>query len=301
MMLIKFRRSPPHLFTYGLKLGNGCYEAPGSLMLSSEASCTLQRICVHPIWAGDLDLLRYVLQMAVKTSMKEHSEPTGPPLVTKGFESSLMDSNNREVLMGGIQYELWNVNKPDRSPVITRLISEFEGRVRFDRNAEETGLFILTIEVMRDLVRVLDRFNRDTFSSTEQYVESFQRFFNNILDQVEPRSYEELRDLKWSLELCELRDIEIRKVMRARGNDRDFLHDIPETAEYYSSVAPLYHHPSMDKRALAVLRSEVIDPKRDTLQKLDRVNPYRAKDLDDFAAKLIEEVLRNEEPRPPHR
>ncbi|KAF2962746.1 hypothetical protein GQX73_g10830 [Xylaria multiplex] len=269
VMLVKFSRSPPHLFTYGLKLEDDCYEAPGSLMLSSEASYTLQRICVHPIWAEDLDLLRYVLQMAVKASMGTHSEPIGPPPVTSRYYDK----------------------GPGRSPIIARLISEFEERIQFDTNAKETGLFILTIRVMKDLVRVLDQFGRESFSSTEQYIETFERFFDRILDEIEPQSYEQLRDLKWSLELSELRDIEIRKVMRARGNN-DFLHDIPETAEYFSSVAPLYHHhPSMDRRALSVLRGEVTDPKRDTLQKLDRANYDRAEALDDFTAKLVEEVI----------
>ncbi|TGJ84782.1 hypothetical protein E0Z10_g3978 [Xylaria hypoxylon] len=304
MMLIRYHRIPPHLFTYGLKLGNDCYEAPGSLMLSSKASCMLLRICAHPIWGADLDSLRYVLQTAVLTSVRVHSEPFGAQPDTTDLEYNLRDqpNNEKEILFGTIHYALWTKNKPDRNPEIKKLIDQFDGGIRFNRDAGdlEKSLFILTTSVMGDLIQVLNQFDRGIYTSTtEQHVERFRRFYGHILDRVEPRDYEQLRDVKWSLELCELRDIEIRKAMRSSINDHHFLYDVPQTSTRHLYKVPLYHHHAdMDQRAIPVLRGELIDPKRATLQKLDRVNQNRAEALDDFTAMLFKEVLEDDEPDP---
>ncbi|KAK5637530.1 hypothetical protein RRF57_013245 [Xylaria bambusicola] len=58
MMLIRYECIPPHLFTYGLRLGVDCYERAESLMLSSKASYLLQKICVHPVWRKNINELR---------------------------------------------------------------------------------------------------------------------------------------------------------------------------------------------------------------------------------------------------
>ncbi|RWA03691.1 hypothetical protein EKO27_g11415 [Xylaria grammica] len=278
IMLAHFYRIPPHLFTYGLKLGEDCYEAPESLMLTSKASRALQRICVHPVWNGELDPLRYTLQMAALASAREHSEPFGP--LPNSMASIVEDSmlarltgTARDRAAGEIQYNMWTRGKAgyiDRS--VGTLIGMLDGRIRPNRHAgqAEKSLFILTTGVMEDLLGVLDQFERHKFSLTaDEQVAEFRRFWAG------------------ELELCELRDAEIREAMRRLAHEDDFLYDVPHIGTSHCDRAPLYeHHVAMDKRAVLVLRGEVTDPKRTLLDELDRLDGGRESALDKFTARL---------------
>ncbi|KAI0903179.1 hypothetical protein F4823DRAFT_619625 [Ustulina deusta] len=304
MMFIRYRRIPPHLFTYGLKLGADCYEAPGSLMLSSKASYLLLRICAHQVWGQTIDSLRYVLQAVARASVKGHPDPIGAPPNTKGLENTLSQQSGRveEKIIGILHYDLWAHNKPDGKREIRRLISRLHDRIRPNRSKDESknSLFILTIDIMEDFLQVLDQFDRGIYSTTEECVERFRHFYGKFLPRVEPRDNEQLVRFKWSLELCELRDIEIRKIMRMTAQDDEFLHDVPHTSTTHNYDVPLYHHHQLvDKRILPVLRGEVIDPKRAILQKLDRMGNNRAQALDEFTTKLTEAVLLDEGPDEP--
>ncbi len=302
MMFIRYRKIPSHLFTYGLKLGVDCYEAPESLMLSSKASYLLQRICAHQVWGETIESLRYVLQAVARASVELHPKPIGAQPTTVGFEYTsnpeLRPATEKHI--GTLHYDMWRSNKPDRKREIRRLISQLDGRIRPNKSKEKSkhSLFILTIDMMEDLLQVLDRFDRAIYVlTTEESIKHFRHFYGNFLDQVEPRDNEELVRFKWSLEMCELRDIEIRKVMRMSDENDDFLHDIPHTSTTHSYEVPLYHHhEEVDNKILPVLRGEVIDPKRALLQKLDRMDNNRAQALDEFTTKLAEAVLLDEEP-----
>ncbi|KAI8623728.1 hypothetical protein F5Y19DRAFT_491957 [Xylariaceae sp. FL1651] len=294
LILMRFDRTLPHLLTYGLRLHQDCYQEPGSIMLSSEASNLLEQICVHPVWGKDLESLRYVLQKAVQFHVHGHIEPIGPPPRTSLLEASLTAStvsslDQRQWLMGIFQYDLWLDNKPDRNPSIRRLISIIQ-RLSDPETTEdqvEKVLFILSIDIMKHVVLALDYFDRSTYRlSAKESIQWFRNYNAEVLDHVRPRDANELMALKWSWELCQLRDIEIRKVMRTNSKG-DILPDIPHLHSHNYNVPLYHHHPDLDKRAVSMLRGKVMDPKRATLQKLDRQDSVRAKELDDFSAMLL--------------
>ncbi|KAI1429597.1 hypothetical protein F5Y12DRAFT_796517 [Xylaria sp. FL1777] len=299
MMLIRYRKIPPQLFTYGLRLGEDCYETPGSIMLSSRASYLLQRICAHQVWGENIDSLRHVLQAVAVESIGVHPSPIGPPPNITGIEDSLNRGRVvKEDLIGVIQYGLWTRNQPDDKLEIYRLISQLQGKIGVRRNPGDAdkSLFIVTESMMEDFLVVLDQFDRGIYSSTTRCIERFRHFYGGFLDRVQPRDNRQLVETKWLLELCELRDIEIRKMMRMSDQEDDFLHDVPHSSKHCYEVPLYHHHQLMDKRALPVLRGEVIDPKRATLQGLDRVNHDRARALNEFTTKLVYEVLLKKEP-----
>ncbi|KAI1275392.1 hypothetical protein F5Y07DRAFT_409249 [Xylaria sp. FL0933] len=307
MMFVIFRRIPLHLFTYGLKLGSDCYLSHGSLMMSAEASYLLQRICAHPIWGDDIDTLRYVLQMAVDQSIEGHIQPIGAHPCTASLEQVIqIRDDRREIVLGRLKYQMWLDNKPDRALRISSFIGCFNYRFKLNPapRASERSLFILTTQVMKDLVDLLDDYNSAAYPmDTIQCVEHFSKFHSGILHQVEPRDVQHLTDIKWALELCELRDLEIRQAIRRAKNEDQSLYDIPHTSQKHDDEAPLYHHHSdfcNNDQLLSVWRGEVIDPKRDILQKMDRLDDERAKALNKFTEDLVQGVLLRDEPANEH-
>ncbi|KAI0415225.1 hypothetical protein F5X98DRAFT_389212 [Xylaria grammica] len=306
IMLAEFYRIPPHLFTYGLKLGEDCYEAPESLMLTSKASRALQRILIHPVWNGELDSLRYTLQMAVLASAREHSEPFGPlpnsmVTIVEDLMLARLTGTDRDRAAGQIQYNMWTRGKADYTGhSVETLIRMLNGRIRPNRHAgqAEKSLFILTTGVMEDLLGVLDQFDRDKFTLTaDEQVAEFRRFWAGVIDEMQPRDGAALRDLKWELELCELRDAEIRKAMRRLAHDDKFLYDVAHIGTSHCDRVPLYeHHIEMDRRAIPVLRGEAIDPKRAVLDGLDKLDKSRARALDRFTSTLMNMVLSKDKP-----
>lgn len=254
MILIYYRTILPHLFTYGLRLGPDCYEAPGSIMLSSEASYKLQKICAHPIWGREFDTLRFVLQVAVKLSMG-----------LRWIENKLDD-----------RPELWGLIKQLGEHVMPAVTDE----------AFEPSLFILTIDVMDGVLRALEGYHKFWYFSPREYVERFRRYYGGSLVLIEPRDNRQLMDVKWELELQELRDEEIRKLARL-SRKRERLYDIPHPSQKHSDKFP----PSpfgKDMEILAIWAGIPIevDPKRRTLQRLDSEDPVRARDLDLFSRSL---------------
>ncbi|KAI0967784.1 hypothetical protein F4678DRAFT_444592 [Xylaria arbuscula] len=298
IMVVQFQKLPYHLFTYGLKLGKDCYEAPGSLILSSEASRMLQMICSHPVWGGNIADLRFVLQLAVQMSIPMHPKPFGSPPVTNHLKKMLerhiqLDTRDRKYeFLGIFQYSLWTDNKPDRKPAIHDLVDLLHEHVLVNDHGQESehSLFILTLAVMEDVISALEKLDRFTyFLNAKQRVEHFQTYYGTHMHKILPRNIEQLVDIKWLLELCELRDIEIRKVMRNVG--KDFLLDISQTSTLRRGGVNLcHHHPDMDREALRILRGEITDPKRALMIELDRDDGDRAKALDGFTNMLIDEA-----------
>ncbi|KAI3322733.1 hypothetical protein HD806DRAFT_544751 [Xylariaceae sp. AK1471] len=297
LMLVRYNRLPPHLFTYGLKLGQDCYEAPESIGLSIEASQLLQQICVHPVWGDDLDSLRYVLQKAAEFSVEGHIEPVGPPPSTMATERVLdllpaSSSEERDHCIGKLQYNLWLENKPDTRKEFRELIGMLQVLIEPQQAEEEAekALFILPIPILQSVLFALEMYRVYSFGeSTSERLESFWEYHESIRGRIEPRELDDLVGLKGDWEFGELRDVEIRKVMR-KCSDGDFLYDIPHLNEYCDKVPLYYHHLGFDKRVLPVLRGEVMDPKRATLQELDRKDEVRAKALDDFSARILEVI-----------
>ncbi|KAI0452802.1 hypothetical protein F5B21DRAFT_526526 [Xylaria acuta] len=301
MVFIRYETIIPHLFTYGLKLGEDCYEAPGSIMLSSKASNMLQKICAHQVWGFTFDSLRFVLQTAVKLSVDKHFDPIGAPPDTTGvedFAGDIINEDLRDEFFGNIRYRLWMENKPDSKLEIWRLIQELEQHIKPSpaEGDPETSLFILTVDVMDGVLRALAGFKRWVYPSPEESVEAFRRYHGNVLAGFEPVDNRQLMDIKWELELNELRDEEIRKVMKLSSDKKKLLHDIPHPSRMHSDNVPLYHHDiNMDKDALQALAGEAKDPKRCTLRRLDRVDEHRARALDDFSRRLEDNIYHRTE------
>ncbi|KAI1275396.1 hypothetical protein F5Y07DRAFT_409260 [Xylaria sp. FL0933] len=302
MMFVRYGKIPPHLFTYGLKLGDDCYKVPGSLMMSSRASYLLTRICAHQIWGQDIDPLRYVLQKAVQASVPEHPIPIGAPLVgPEDLEGIEGFGELTEELQARLHLEVWSRTKPGAKPEMKNLLSDIRTRLRSDRSDRVPGehektLFILTVKVMEDVLSVLDQFCPEIYSTTKECLQRFRRFYGASLDRIEPRDRRQLMDLKWSLELCELRDMEIRKVMRGLDHHGWYLYDVEHTSTTHNSKLPLYlKYSYLRPQTMSVFRGEVIDSHRAILQRLDRINDDRAKELDEFTQGLMEGVRRRDE------
>ncbi|TRX88791.1 hypothetical protein FHL15_010361 [Xylaria flabelliformis] len=292
MVLIRYRSILPDLFTYGLKLGEDCYEAPESIMLSSKASYMLQTICAHPIWARDLDMLRFVLQTAVKLSIRDHCEPLAPPLNLSDVEDLVLDNvteDKKEMFFGMVQYRVWAGNKKGAGPELWSLYEELEKQFQPSpaKSKVEAILFILTIDVMSGVLRALEHL--DPFIYTQRpakYVEAFRDYHGVFLAGVEPQDNRQLIAVKWELELQALRDEEIRSVMEI---SQDYLYDVPHRSRKHDDIVPLYHHePMLDEDTLSALTGTVKDPKRCTLSRLDRMNDHRARALGDFRDRLRE-------------
>ncbi|KAI0509648.1 hypothetical protein F5B22DRAFT_616342 [Xylaria bambusicola] len=293
MMFIRYKRIPPHLFTYGLRLGVDCYERQGSLMLSPEASYLLQRICAHPVWRKNIDELRCFLQAATQLSVDEHPDVIGDHLNMEALRPALEQEFGQvsDAATGRIHYRMWHANQPQMDKSIGDLIRALPNRIRQNtgKGNAKKSLFILTMPVMEDVITVLDEYMPTLFDhTTEEYVQIFRYHYGPILSRVEPLNTQQLVDIKWSLELCELRDIEIRKIMRLRDHG-EFLYDVPHTSEMHNDAVPLYHYDStVDLRILPVLHGEVMDPKRKTLQWLDQAKVRRAEALLSLSNTLAE-------------
>ncbi|KAI0547082.1 hypothetical protein F4679DRAFT_555282 [Xylaria curta] len=297
MVLIRYRKILPYLFTYGLKLGEDCYEAPQSIMLSSKASYMLQKICAHSIWGDSFDTLRLALQMAVKMSIDDHCDPLGAPPDTADVEDFLRDNlkieeDQEEILSGVIQYRFWRLNRQDDR--IRDFYKKLKKQIKSSpaKSKAEASLFILTMDVMDSVLRVLDEFRPAIYPlRPAESVEAFRDYYGQVLDSIEPKDERQLMDVKWELELQELRDEEIRNAMEIFEED-SYLYDIPHTptdSRKHIDTVPLYHHdPSLDKDTLAALTGTWKDPKRCTLSRLDRMDARRARDLADFKGGLIE-------------
>ncbi|KAI8628922.1 hypothetical protein F5Y19DRAFT_485272 [Xylariaceae sp. FL1651] len=290
LLLIRFNMALPQLFTYGLRLHEDCYHDPGSIMLSSEASYLLLQICVHPIWGTNFDSLRYVLQKAVALNVREHIEPIGPPPVfslskTTRQAGMRFSPRSKRLLEGVIQYDLWLKNKPDQEEDIRRLLSKIE--IKTTNDQPEKVLYLLSKDVMESVVQALNGHERSRYDhSTVEYIQLFRRYNTEIYNHVCPRDIHELMALKWSCELCELRDLEIRRAMIDADSD-DFLPDLPHGSTHKYDVPLYHHHPDFDERAVSLLRGWIPDPKRLTLMRLDREDPARAEELRAFSATLL--------------
>ncbi|KAI0865031.1 hypothetical protein F4860DRAFT_527740 [Xylaria cubensis] len=303
MILIRYRRILPHLFTYGLKLGEDCYEVPQSIMLSSKASYMLQKICAHSIWGESFDMLRLALQMAVKLSVVDHCDPLATPRDSTDVEDYLRDNINedqREVYPAIIQYRFWRLNRQDDRADIWSLYKKLEKQIKPSpaKSKAEASLFILTMDVMDSVLRVLDEFKPAIYPLRPvESVEAFRGYYGNVLALIEPIDNRQLMDVKWELELQELRDEEIRNAMEIFEGDL-YLYDIPhitlQGSRKHIDTVPLYHRdPSLDEDTLPALTGTEKDLKRCTLSRLDRMDDHRAKALGGFRDGLREALSLN--------
>ncbi|KAJ3577430.1 hypothetical protein NPX13_g3140 [Xylaria arbuscula] len=263
MLLIRYDCIPPHLFTHGLRLGVDCYETPGSLMLSSQASTLLMRICSHLIWNNrEIEGLRMALQVAAMLSVDGHPEPPGD--------------------LYGVW---WRTGLGGRPTTFSHLAESLQNHIRPNEDKDEAKnvLFILTVPIMEDFLAVLDRYNLSVYLwPTEWWVSAFRDLYHEILPDVEPRDFSQLSEIKWSLEMCELRDVEIRKILRALGEDM-FLFD-----EMYNYETPLHFTQSdADEDCLPVPPGEVMDLRRRILWRLDREDNQRYDDLEGLSNRLM--------------
>ncbi|KAI1115675.1 hypothetical protein F5Y14DRAFT_409891 [Nemania sp. NC0429] len=236
-------------------------------MLSFKASSLLQRICIHPIWGFDIDVLRYFLGEAVKTSFSKKE--------TRYMGHGIAMRYLREM----------------SSQSLRRLEREMRGSFKAAqmRYPIDEDHLILTTEVMQRFVDILDEFETETYAqATPNLFWQFRDHYKPVWNELEPRSYDDLINVKWYLELCELRDVEIRKVLRNRDPENpQFLHDICQDDEQHKYITSEPVGPGIDAQCLAIYRGDIIDPKRRTLQALDRSDESRASDLDNFSQKLL--------------
>ncbi|KAI1752150.1 hypothetical protein F4782DRAFT_547098 [Xylaria castorea] len=305
MVLLRYRTLLPHLFTYGLKLGEDCYEAPESIMLSSKASYMLQKICAHPIWGRSFDVLRFVLQIAITYSIDEHCDPLGPPADYTSVEDylrPLVDKDHQEMFSGTVSYRIWKRNKQDDRKEIYDLYNEFLKQIKSSpaKSKAESSLFILTIDVMDSVLRALEALDPSIYPmSTAECVEAFRQYYGVILAGVEPKDNKQLMDVKWELELLQLRDEEIRAAIKKLDVKDAYLYDIPHPSRKHNDTFPLYRHDlSLDRNALPALDGTAmwIDPKRCTLSRLDRIDNRRVEALREFRDRLVDVVSRRVPP-----
>ncbi|KAL2024570.1 hypothetical protein VTK56DRAFT_7613 [Thermocarpiscus australiensis] len=196
IILQMFGRHPHHLFRYGLKYDprNSHVNVDGrrvhSPYLSDHMCLDLQAVLCHPIWAGDLAMVRYVLQMAVTYRVPGHIQPIGA-LALKEHESSLYElarRQDRDLALTCLA-TLYKTRYTER-PEIQKLCSLLEKAVIKDLPADddddhdedslsvERTLFLLQDCDVAAVKTALDNLNLngivETYKSCEAFLEAFK-------------------------------------------------------------------------------------------------------------------------------
>ncbi|KAJ2991222.1 hypothetical protein NUW58_g2592 [Xylaria curta] len=185
-----FQSSPWDLFTWGLHLTSETSE-------HNKIYRQLFILLPHPIWQGQLSLLRYGLQMAVYARSKGHMAPVGPlpvEIATGLFEHSEGEDNE---LIATIALDIWNVfknGKNGKNGMIYLLVQEMKeicGRkppiVRHQRNSNR--LFFLSacdMDVITDALDSLYSSGRLTHEASTYHLQFTHRTADEW-DSMPPR------------------------------------------------------------------------------------------------------------------
>ncbi|RYP62077.1 hypothetical protein DL769_007465 [Monosporascus sp. CRB-8-3] len=126
-----FRRNPDDLFTWGLR------RSDRSIM---ALRCLVQ-LMPHPVWDGDLNLMRYVLQRAVFLRIENHMIPMGPlspELIDLLFAHEDIDEREQGIIVNqAVRY--WSGAGPVGSRRMSALVlvNEMERRMQGRREPEQ--------------------------------------------------------------------------------------------------------------------------------------------------------------------
>ncbi|RYP48882.1 hypothetical protein DL768_005306 [Monosporascus sp. mg162] len=124
-----FRRNPHDLFTWGLR------RLDRRIM---TLRCLVQ-LMPHPVWDGDLNLMRYVLQKAVFLRIENHMIPMGPlslELIDMFFTQEDIDEREQGIIVNqAVRY--WSGAGPVGSRRMSALVlvNEMERRMQGKRES----------------------------------------------------------------------------------------------------------------------------------------------------------------------
>ncbi|KAK4156069.1 hypothetical protein C8A00DRAFT_12975 [Chaetomidium leptoderma] len=186
-MLHLFQKHPYHLFRYGLKhdsrkniiLIDG--KAVLHPYLTGPMCLGLHMLMCHPIWNGNMALLRYVLQVAVMHRVPGHIEPVGAMTFTNDLEEiikSISDVQMRRKLVADYYERLG----PEATPEIRHICEALKKTVKKDPPSSgadglsaEQKLFLLQPKDTKAVINALDSRSRETNTKTcVAYLESYR-------------------------------------------------------------------------------------------------------------------------------
>ncbi|RYP74312.1 hypothetical protein DL770_007622 [Monosporascus sp. CRB-9-2] len=168
-----FCRSPDDLFTWGLR------RSDRSIMV---LRCLVQ-LMPHPVWDGDLNLMRYVLQKAVFLRIKNHMIPIGPlspELIDMFFTQGDIDEREQGLIVNqAVRY--WSGAGPVGSRRVSALVlvNEMERRMQGKREPvsepRDERRFNLKLKDIELVWECLNSLRHDGYfqSSVENYYAGF--------------------------------------------------------------------------------------------------------------------------------
>ncbi|KAI1464450.1 uncharacterized protein F4812DRAFT_212271 [Daldinia caldariorum] len=164
-MLHIFQCSPWDLTTWGLRFDNKSMSA---------SIRELQLILPHPIWEGNIDILRYVLQKAVIFRLRADVEPLGP--LAPGIADVLI-ANEKEATPD-LALQMWAGTNPSTNSNIAALLKLLSTRQgKFGQSTWPRSPFLITfmdVYYIRDCLDLLKGDYRAPFT-VQQYYDFFVR------------------------------------------------------------------------------------------------------------------------------
>ncbi|KAI1803001.1 hypothetical protein F4811DRAFT_526711 [Daldinia bambusicola] len=162
-MLHIFKCSPWDLTTWGLRFDS---------KFRRTSIRELQLILPHPIWEGNIDILRYVLQKAVIFRLKADVEPLGP--LAPGIADVLI-ANEKEATPD-LALQMWAGTNPSTNTnidALLELLSARQGKFR-QSNWHRTSFLITFLDVhyIRDCLDLLSCDHIAPFT-VQEYYDSF--------------------------------------------------------------------------------------------------------------------------------
>ncbi|KAI1479270.1 hypothetical protein K445DRAFT_20740 [Daldinia sp. EC12] len=162
-MLHIFKCSPWDLTTWGLRLHTG---------YTDKVVRELNVILPHPIWEGNVDILRYVLQKMVLFGLKTDLEPLGP--LMPGIADVLIA--NEKKCTPGLALEMWKGTNPTTNSNIDALLKVLLKRVgKFEQQPWSPRPFLLTPQDVCCIRDALDILSCDYLApfTVQEYYDAF--------------------------------------------------------------------------------------------------------------------------------
>ncbi|KAI2782370.1 hypothetical protein F4815DRAFT_35429 [Daldinia loculata] len=177
-----FHSTPHDLFTWGLCLGE---------VESSEIIRDLCELLPHPIWNGELFILRYAMQMAIALRTKSHMSPLCPldPTVMDKIPQFRRPKDNDMSLedRSSFALTLWGATKPDNGKETKNFFSKLReflaGKEEAAENEREERVFRLRHHDVTNVRKVLDALYEE-----EVYRHDVRSYYNGYVMSTGPFS-----------------------------------------------------------------------------------------------------------------
>jgi hypothetical protein len=274
-MLHLFGQHPYMLFRYGLKHDGRRHE----LRLNGEKVFTpylpqttcvdLRKLLCHPIWEGDIAVLRFALQTAVAYRVPGHIRPIAAMRFSEEDEARLACTQVGEQ-RGALASELYN-SGPHNRTAVNRLCEALEQVVEKDRDegdgagrlTREQQLFLLRSNDVAAVVRALDGLKangRPVYKQCKKYLEDYKATLVGRQHVVQhPTDLETLKRWKKWFYVGTKRDWVVSKRQKDAGAvrlDVDANDGYPHHFEHAASIAMTRHHRAVLSGAIWPISTE---------------------------------------------